>query len=141
MRFSCSSDSHSIPVKPLKVCDNLPDPEYRLKACGGRKRIVQADHFYSCHHRDRRDRVWLDHPCAPALLGELLNQPSEQAATWNGYLAFAYAAMHFLFGPSRDTWGTSKQLKSLVLTTSDHRQSHTAEDDCAGDDQPCGNCF
>ncbi len=38
-------------------------------------------------------------PVMPALLEELLNQGSDVAAKWNGYLAFSYAAMHFLFGP------------------------------------------
>ena len=38
-------------------------------------------------------------PVMPALLEELLGQGSDVAAKWNGYLAFSYAAMHFLFGP------------------------------------------
>lgn len=38
-------------------------------------------------------------PVMPALLEELLGASSEVAAKWGGYLTFAYAAMHFLFGP------------------------------------------
>ena len=38
-------------------------------------------------------------PVMPALLKELLGQTSASAAQWGGYLTFAYAAMHFLFGP------------------------------------------
>ncbi len=38
-------------------------------------------------------------PVMPALLEELLGQSSNVAAKWSGYLAFSYAAMHFLFGP------------------------------------------
>ena len=38
-------------------------------------------------------------PVMPALLDDLLGDVSEAAAVWNGYLAFSYAAMHFLFGP------------------------------------------
>ena len=38
-------------------------------------------------------------PVMPVLLKELLGQTSEEAAKWGGYLTFAYAAMHFLFGP------------------------------------------
>ena len=38
-------------------------------------------------------------PVMPALLEELLGETSNVAAKWNGYLAFSYAAMHFVFGP------------------------------------------
>ncbi|MEM9410333.1 MAG: TCR/Tet family MFS transporter [Planctomycetota bacterium] len=38
-------------------------------------------------------------PVMPALLEELLGESSDVAAKWGGYLTFAYAAMHFLFGP------------------------------------------
>lgn len=38
-------------------------------------------------------------PVMPALLEELIGQSSDVAAKWGGYLTFAYAAMHFLFGP------------------------------------------
>ena len=38
-------------------------------------------------------------PVMPALLEDLLGQTSDVAAKWGGYLTFAYAAMHFLFGP------------------------------------------
>ena len=39
-------------------------------------------------------------PVMPALLNELLGQGSSESAPWGGYLAFSYAAMHFLFGPA-----------------------------------------
>lgn len=38
-------------------------------------------------------------PVMPDLLEELLGQSSDVGAKWGGYLAFSYAAMHFLFGP------------------------------------------
>ena len=38
-------------------------------------------------------------PVMPDLLEELLGQSSDVGAKWSGYLAFSYAAMHFLFGP------------------------------------------
>lgn len=39
-------------------------------------------------------------PVMPALLKELLDLNAEQAAPWGGYLAFVYAAMNFLCGPT-----------------------------------------
>lgn len=38
-------------------------------------------------------------PVMPDLLTELLDSPKADVAVWGGYLAFCYAAMHFLFGP------------------------------------------
>lgn len=38
-------------------------------------------------------------PVMPDLLSELMETSKADVAVWGGYLAFCYAAMHFLFGP------------------------------------------